>query len=116
MGKIVLVNAQELDWQVPGDEWPGKVAGDEPAVKFKPLESETSFAKVQIAHYEPGHVEKPHSHPGDEVLFMLDGELTIGDDMHVGSETAIFIERDTIYGPLVAGAGGATFFRVEMAH
>lgn len=114
MGSISIVDTNALPWLLPGSDWKGKVADGEPAVRYKTVEPEHIGTRVQIAEYEPAHYEAPHSHPTSEVLYLIAGSLCVGDDGPAGPGTAVFVDKDTVYGPIVAGPEGATFLRVEL--
>jgi len=114
MGRIVSFESTSLPWQgVPGD-WPGKVRRGEPDVRYKILtESHDSIPGVQLVEFEADHFEQAHSHPEGEVLYVLDGEMAIG-ELKLGAGAGVVIERDTVYGPLRTGPQGARFLRVGL--
>jgi anti-sigma factor ChrR (cupin superfamily) len=60
----VVADAGALDWR------PGLV----PGLWVKPLYSQEDFVEhVALVRWEPGTVFRPHSHPGGEEIFVLDG-------------------------------------------
>ena len=63
-----------------------------------------------VAHtrYDPGLVLERHGHSSDHTLFILEGELAVGDRICTPG-TLVVLERGAAFGPLVAGPGGVTF-------
>ena len=116
MGRIVFVHEKDREWQWPRKAmWPDAATEGEPRVRYKVLSTpETGGPNSQLAEYEPGHVEAPHSHPHDELLYILSGHGILAErDLEPG--VLLFIERDTVYGPLRAGNDGLSFLRVQMS-
>jgi hypothetical protein len=52
-----------------------------------------------------------HGHEGDEIIFVIEGDLMVGDE-HVAAPATIILERNNPFGPLVAGALGTTILEV----
>jgi hypothetical protein len=67
--------------------------------------------QVHMTHYEPHWVEPRHRHPEDEVLVLIEGQLTL-EGATYRAPSALFVGRGTLYGPLEAGPEGAVFVRV----
>ena len=115
MGRAVIIDESVLKWQSAHKTgWPGATIG-QPDVRYKLLSSEREGGpNIQLAEYEAQHVEPPHSHPHDEILYILDGGGTFGDrDLRAG--LLLFIEKDTVYGPIISGDHGMKFLRVQMS-
>jgi len=68
---------------------------------------------VIYARYDPGVIVERHGHRSDHLVFVLDGEITVG-DRRCGTGTHILLEEGATFGPLVAGADGATLYEVMM--
>jgi len=131
MGKVLIVDEREKQWQKSNPKtWAGAREG-EPSVRYKVLLSSLSSSagegrpavaapgeagapNVQLAEYEAGHVERPHSHPHDELLYILRGKGTIG-ERTLEPGIMLFIEKDTVYGPLSTGKEGLAFLRVQLS-
>ncbi len=64
------------------------------------------------ARYDPGMRVEAHWHPCNEVLYITAGELTVGGELYTAG-TALAIDEGTVYGPLVAGPGGAEFLTIR---
>jgi len=65
------------------------------------------------ARYDPGMVVRRHGHFSPHVLFVIDGELWCG-ERHCPAGTHVELPFGAAFGPLVAGAGGATLFEVML--
>jgi hypothetical protein len=65
------------------------------------------------ARYDPGMVVRRHGHLSPHVLFVLDGELLVG-DRHCPAGTHVELPERAAFGPLVAGPDGAVLFEVMM--
>jgi quercetin dioxygenase-like cupin family protein len=63
---------------------------------------------LRVVEYAPEHIVEPHSHAATEIIYILDGEVSIGEN-RFGSGDAIHIEPNTVYGPLRAGPAGVRF-------
>ncbi len=63
---------------------------------------------LRVVEYAPQWVVEAHSHAASEVIYILDGEVSIGED-RFGPGDAIHIEPNTVYGPLRAGPQGVRF-------
>ncbi len=113
MGNVVYFEQGARDWLGVPEDWAGKVPGSEPGVRYKLLTGDgAGIPGIQLVEFEPGHHEKPHSHPESEVLYVLDGEMTLG-ERTLRAGAGAFIEKDTVYGPLDTAAG-VRFLRVGL--
>jgi hypothetical protein len=65
------------------------------------------------ARYDPGMVVRRHGHFSPHIVFVLDGDLWCG-TRHCPAGTHIELPHGAAFGPLVAGAQGATLFEVMM--
>jgi hypothetical protein len=65
------------------------------------------------AQYDPGMVVRRHGHYSPHILFVLEGELTIGERV-CPAGTHVELPFGAAFGPIVAGAEGATLFEVMM--
>jgi hypothetical protein len=111
---IIVVSAEEKPWQEVDVSWAGKVARGEPDVVFKELiESGAPCPRVQLIRYDPSHYEKRHSHPTGEFLYIISGSLDLGDES-LAAGTLVYIDKNTVYGPIKAGSDGTEFLRVEV--
>jgi ChrR-like protein with cupin domain len=65
------------------------------------------------AHYDPGMIVRRHGHFSPHILFVLDGELWVG-DRRCPAGTHVELPLGAAFGPLRAGDEGATLFEVMM--
>ena len=65
------------------------------------------------ARYDPGMVVRRHGHRSPHVVFVLEGEILVGDEI-CGAGTHIELPQGEQFGPLVAGDAGCTLFEVML--
>jgi hypothetical protein len=65
------------------------------------------------ARYDPGMIVRRHGHRSPHVVFVLDGDCTIG-GRHCGPGTHVELPLGAAFGPIVAGPGGVVMFEVMM--
>jgi hypothetical protein len=65
------------------------------------------------AKYDPGMVVRRHGHFSPHVVFVLEGEVTIG-DRSCPAGTHVELPLGAAFGPIVAGRDGAVMFEVMM--
>jgi hypothetical protein len=65
------------------------------------------------ARYDPGMVVRRHGHYSPHVVFVLEGEITVG-ERPCPAGTHIELPLGAAFGPIVAGDEGATLFEVMM--
>jgi hypothetical protein len=68
---------------------------------------------VVIGRYDPNVVIERHGHASDHLVYVLDGELLVG-DRRCAAGTLIVLELGAAFGPLIAGASGALLLEVWM--
>lgn len=64
---------------------------------------------VVYTRYDPGLLIERHSHLSNEIIFVVAGELTVGDCL-CSAGTTLVLERGTPIGPILAGPEGAVLF------
>jgi quercetin dioxygenase-like cupin family protein len=110
---VTVIRDADRDWREVSADWPGKAKAGEPAVIYKMLmTSEPGRPNMQRSRFDPLHFEPPHTHPEDEVIYLLKGEISFGAET-LGAGDALFVPKDTRYS-LRAGAQGAEFLRVGL--
>jgi quercetin dioxygenase-like cupin family protein len=109
MGRVLIKNLEEMPWGQPSPSSFNSERGTRIHIKF--VGDRETGPWVLWTRYEPDHLQPAHSHDEDEVIYVLEGEVTVG-EARCGPGTAIFVEKDTTYGPLVAGPEGVVFLRV----
>lgn len=65
------------------------------------------------ARYDPGMIVRRHGHFSPHVLFVIDGELWVG-ERRCPAGTHVELPLGAAFGPLRAGDEGATLFEVMM--
>src|SRR4051794_15241116 len=65
------------------------------------------------ARYDPGMIVRRHGHFSPHVLFVIAGEVWIG-DRHCPAGTHVELPQGAAFGPIRAGEGGATLLEVMM--
>ena len=65
------------------------------------------------ARYDPGMVVRRHGHRSPHLVFVLEGEILIGDEL-CGAGTHIELPEGAQFGPLVAGDAGCALFEVML--
>jgi hypothetical protein len=114
MARIQIVRDAELEWLDVPNTWPGKAKDGAPGLHYKRiLPHAPHMPNMQRTRYEPFHHEPPHSHPEDEVMFVLAGELFHGRDKLIYGDS-LYIARDTTYSLRTEGEG-AEFLRVGLS-
>ena len=114
MPRVIVVRDAECPWEQVSPSWQEKYADKDRGLRFKRLLSHGSgMPNMQRTEYMPHHHEPPHSHPEDEVLFVLSGELFYGREK-LSFGDAIYVARDTTYS-LRTENNGASFVRVGLA-
>ena len=64
---------------------------------------------VVLGRYDPSVVIERHGHASDHLVYVLEGELFVG-DRRCPPGTLIVLEVGATFGPLVAGEAGALLF------
>jgi len=73
----------------------------------------TAQQMVVLGRYDPHVVVERHGHKSNHLVYVLQGDLTIG-DRHCPAGTLVVLERGATFGPLIAGDAGALLFEVWM--
>ncbi len=106
MGAIHVRHGQNVTWE---ENRTGGAGPAQWAVRTKPyFEPAEIGMMLRVVEYAPDYVVEAHSHAASEMIYILNGEVSIGDS-HFGPGDAIHIEPNTVYGPLRAGAAGVRF-------
>jgi hypothetical protein len=105
--RLRVGNVHELPWLRTREQQ--NADGSCSAVQNRIVASEPMF--VSYTRYEPGMMLARHSHRADEVIFILEGEVRVGEQLWTEGTVAI-LEEGAFFGPLVAGPKGALLFEV----
>lgn len=114
MAEIRLIRDADAPWEEVSPAWHEKQREGDPGLRFKRLlPSVAGMPNLQRTEYRPHHHEAPHSHPEDEIIFVLGGRLFFGRD-ELGFGDAIFVPRDKTYS-LRTDESGAAFVRIGLS-
>ena len=106
MGEMRVINEEAVPWTLGRrfvkDGVPRYVHNRFPIARLDPG---PWFGRVR---YDPGMRVERHQHPANEIIYILGGELLLGDQV-CPPGTAITLQAGTTYGPLIAGPQGAEF-------
>ena len=69
----------------------------------------TDRRMVVLGRYDPHVVVERHGHRSDHLVYVLEGDLVVG-DRTCPAGTLVVLEQGATFGPLVAGAAGALLF------
>ena len=66
---------------------------------------------VLYARYDPGMLVERHGHLSNHVVYVLQGQITVG-DVVCGPCTSIVLEEGAVFGPIEAGPEGALLLEI----
>ena len=89
-----------------------KADGATASVREKWLDFSPRFLSLW-ARWDPGMIVHAHGHNSDNVVFVLEGDMTCG-DVHCPPGTHIALNQGDTFGPFVAGPEGVVLFEVMM--
>ncbi len=111
MAEILLIRNVEQPWHDVSPEWQANQKIGDPGLRFKRLMAQApGMPNMQHSEYYPHHHEAPHSHPEDEILYILNGTVFFGCEA-LGPGDTIFVPSGKIYS-LHTKETGAEFVRV----
>jgi len=64
---------------------------------------------VALTRYDPGIIVERHGHRSDNLVYVIEGHLTVG-DRPCPAGTLITLEEGAVFGPLIAGPDGCLLF------
>ena len=103
--RLVFVHEAQVPWQ----EVLAQRHGERRVSVHEKFLEWTADRMVVLGRYDAGVVVERHGHASDHLVYVLDGDLTIG-DRPCPSGTLVVLERGAVFGPLVAGERGALLF------
>lgn len=80
--------------------------------RFLMRAAERGATSIMIRYWGPGTDLPVHSHPFNEMFYVLEGEIEMGDTVYK-TGSCIFIPKDVPYGPTRAPKGGTVLRYVE---
>ena len=106
MGDVWIKHEEEFPWS----SW--NMAAKDRATRSKVVTDETKGPWFLFSEYLPNVTVNPHSHKETEVIYVLEGQISVG-ETPCPPGTLIFVERDTVYGPLTSGPDGVKFLIIR---
>jgi hypothetical protein len=103
--RLAFVHLDDVPWQ----EVIAQQHGDRRVSVHEKFLEWTPQRMVVVGRYEPGMVIERHGHASDNLVYVMEGDLTVG-DRPCPSGTLIVLERGAVFGPLIAGPGGCLLF------
>ncbi len=108
MERLVIRHVDEEPWQ----EVRAQIQGGDTRVSIWNRFIDWVPERIVIhTRYDPNLIVERHAHHVDQVIFVLEGEMTVG-DRFCPKGTAIILEAGAVFGPLVAGPVGAELLEV----
>jgi len=107
MAELKITHVDDVPWQ----EVKAQRHGDTRVSIWEKYLEWTPGLMVLYARYDPGMVVERHGHRSDHVVYVLDGEITVGDVL-CPPGTNIVLEEGAVFGPIEAGPRGALMLEI----
>jgi len=108
-GRLVIRHVDEARWQ----EVRAQQHGDRRVSIWNAFVDWVPEHLVIHTRYDPDLVVERHAHTSDQIIFVIDGLVTIG-DRPCPKGTVIILDSGVPFGPLVAGPAGAELLEVGL--
>ncbi len=104
MGRTIITHIDNVPYR---ESWRGKWLEGVPekGIGNQRLGDDENGPWILISRLPPGDAVPPHTHSQDQLIHVLEGELTVGDQA-CGPGTLAYFDKDTEYG-FTAGSQGA---------
>ena len=109
MAELRITHLDDVEWQ----EVKAQQHGDRRVSVWEKYLDWTPELLVIHARYDPGMLTERHGHMSDHIVYVLEGEITVGDE-HCGAGTNIVLEKGAAFGPIEAGPRGALLLEIMM--
>jgi hypothetical protein len=109
VAELKITTLDDVPWQ----EVKAQQHGDRRVSIWEKYLEWTPDLMVLYARYDAGMVVERHGHRSDHLVYVLDGEITVG-DVVCRAGTNIVLEQGAVFGPIEAGPGGALLYEVMM--
>jgi quercetin dioxygenase-like cupin family protein len=103
----IVVHVDDLDWY----EVRAQQIGDRRASVWNRFADVTDNHTIVYTRYDPGAILAKHWHSCDEVIYVLEGAITLG-ERHCPQGSVIVLDAGTPIGPIITGDEGAFIFEV----
>jgi len=104
MGKVIIKRERDAGW--------APIEGMPEVSRRFVFDGDDGVPEVFLVRRDKSFVGPVHSHSQDEVIYVLEGDVTVGEE-HCPTGTVLFVEKDTMYGPLRSGPNGVTFLNIR---
>jgi hypothetical protein len=109
MPELRVTNVDDIEWQ----EVKAQAHGDRRVSVWEKYLEWSPHLLVLYAKYDPGMLVERHGHRSDHVVFVISGELRVG-DRACGPGTNLVLEEGAVFGPIEAGPDGAVLLEIMM--
>jgi hypothetical protein len=109
MAELRIAHVDDAEWQ----EVKAQQHGDTRVSVWEKYLEWTPDLMVLYARYDPGMLIERHGHMSDHIVYVLDGEISVG-DVSCRPGTNLVLERGAAFGPIEAGPQGALLLEVMM--
>src|SRR4051795_5697185 len=109
MPELRITRTADVEWQ----EVKAQQHGDRRVSVWEKYLEWTPGLMVLYARYDPGMLTERHGHMSDHIVYVLEGEITVGDH-RCSPGTNIVLEQGAEFGPIEAGADGALLLEIMM--
>lgn len=107
--RLHITRPDDQPWQ----EVKAQLHGDRRVSVWERYVDWTPDRLVLWARYDRGMVVERHGHRSDHFVFVVEGEITVGDE-RLGPGSHITLEEGAVFGPIVAGADGALLIELML--
>jgi hypothetical protein len=107
VAELRITHLDDVPWQ----EVKAQLHGDRRVSVWEKYLSWTPTMLVLYARYDPGMLVERHGHRSDHVVWVIEGEIRVGDVL-CGAGTSIVLEEGAVFGPIEAGAEGALMLEI----
>ncbi len=104
MGKVVVKKEQDSAWE--------PIQGMPEVDRRFVFDGKEGMPEVFLIRRDASFVGPVHSHSQNEIIYILEGDVTVGEE-HCPTGTVLYVEKDTMYGPLRSGPDGVTFLNIR---
>ena len=109
MAELRITHVDDLEWQ----EVKAQQHGDRRVSVWEKYLEWTPELLVLYARYDPGMLTERHGHMSDHIVYVLEGEITVGVE-RCAAGTNIVLEKGAVFGPIEAGPQGALLLEIMM--
>ena len=109
MTELRITHVEDVEWQ----EVKAQQHGDRRVSVWEKYLEWTPELMVLYARYDAGMLTERHGHMSDHIVYVLEGEITVG-DRRCPAGTNIVLEQGASFGPIEAGPDGALMLEIMM--